>query len=88
MMVIVHTVRIGVIGVGVEGGVTPFTSCATFPQSALRKSSATGKVRHATLNKTSASWKALTRLSQSYWGSTPDRPQVVRPQVVNSAAIG
>jgi len=35
----------------VEGGVTHFTSCATFPQSALRKGGATGKVRHATLNK-------------------------------------
>jgi len=34
----------------VEGGVTHFTSCATFPQSALRKGGATGKVRHATLN--------------------------------------
>jgi len=30
--------------------VTHFTSCATFPQSALRKGGATGKVRHATLN--------------------------------------
>jgi len=35
----------------VEGGVTHFTSCATFPQSALRKGGATGKMRHATLNK-------------------------------------
>jgi len=34
----------------VEGGVAHFTSCATFPQSALRKGGATGKVRHATLN--------------------------------------
>jgi len=51
---------------GVEGGVTHFTSCATFPKSALRKGGATGKVRHATLNKTSAFWKALTRLPQSY----------------------
>jgi len=34
----------------VEGDVTHFTSCATFPQSALRKGGATGEVRHATLN--------------------------------------
>ena len=34
----------------VEGGVTHFTGCTTFPQSALRKGGATGKVRHATLN--------------------------------------
>jgi len=45
--------------------VTHFTSCATFPQSALRKGGATGKVRHATLNKTLAFWKALTQLPQS-----------------------
>jgi len=41
----------GVLAGDVEGGVAHFTSCATFPQSALRKGGATGKVRHATLNK-------------------------------------
>jgi len=62
----------------VEGGVTHFTSCATFPQSALRKGGATGKVR---VNPQLV--KCVARVNPTIWGSSPGRPQVV-----NSAAIG
>jgi len=61
-----------------------FTSCATFPQSALRKGGATGKVRHATLNKHIGFLEGAHPIAaELIWGSTPGRPQVV-----NSAAIG